>query len=677
MIAKILVVVENAEVFVAGILSSLTELPLPAETVDPADIVARLMADSEFLKSIAAAQATTHESRGLRALGSEEIQVLKEQHNAAEDWSRVWVGQAFNPHKVVGCYFSGDVALGTFKERIEIEPGVTIGSGVYNCDLKNVSIGDNAYVSNNTLIANYYVGPNAIVEGCGSVICTGKTAFGNGQRVSLGIEAGGRETAFFAELSVELAARIASFRKSRGIIEAYELAVEQYTRAATSRLGVIDARAVVKNTPKIFNTYIGSGAVIDSATSLENTSVLSNVAESTRVASGACVRDSLVQWGSIVETHALVQQSVLCESSGVDSHGKVTRSLIGSNTTVSCGECIHSLLGPFVGFHHQALLISAFWPEGKGNLGYGANVGSNHTSKAPDQEIWPGEGTFFGMGVNIKFPTDLTRSPYSIIATGISSLPQRCGMPFSLINVRAEHIQGVSPAYNEILPGWVLSDNIYAVLRNERKYAIRNKATRSQFSYEVFRPEVVDCMLSARTALQSVESKPDSETNILGAGHGLLGTVYTDKDIPALGKNFMKETARLEGIKAYTFYIRLYALRGLRLALRFCVKTNRDHSRVLESDFIGDPRYEHERKVLLSEFPGMSIPKMLFQLAQMSETMCKEIRVSKEKDDFRGTRIIPDYVLAHVPAAQDAFVVTAQRESEELKAEIEQMLKRF
>ncbi len=479
---------------------------------EPAEIVARLMRGSEFLKSLAAAQASNHENRGLRMLTTDEIKTLKDQHNAAEEWSRVWVGKEFNPHKVVGCYFSGEVELGVFKERIEIEPGVKIGSGVYNCDLKNVSVGDNAYVSNNTLIANYYIGPHAIVEGNGSIICTGNVSFGHGQRVSFGIEAGGRETAVFAELTVELAARIASFRSDRRILEEYERAVEKYMQAATSRIGVIESYAVVKNTPKIFNSYIGSGAIVDAATSVENTAVLSNVAEPARIASGACVRDSILQWGAVVETHAIVHHSVLCEYSGADSHAKVTRSLIGPNSVVSCGECISSLLGPFVGFHHQALLISAYWPDGKGNLGYGANVGSNHTSKAPDQEIWPGEGTFFGLGVDIKFPADFTKAPYSVVATGISTLPQRCAMPFSLITVRAEHFTGVSPAYNEILPGWVLSDNIFAVLRNERKYAIRNKATRSTFGYEVFRPEIVDLMVAARGALRGIAEKILSES---------------------------------------------------------------------------------------------------------------------------------------------------------------------
>src|SRR4051794_26114778 len=107
------------------------------ENLGPGELVARMVRRSEYLKHIAAAHATTRESRGLRMLTTDEIMMLKDQHNAAEEWSRVWVGKEFNPHKVVGCYFSGDVDLGVFKERIELERGVLIGSGVYNCDLKD------------------------------------------------------------------------------------------------------------------------------------------------------------------------------------------------------------------------------------------------------------------------------------------------------------------------------------------------------------------------------------------------------------------------------------------------------------------------------------------------------------------------------------------------------------
>src|SRR4051812_25496215 len=158
------------------------------EKISPAEAVRKAIRESAFLKGLAAARALTPQSRGLRPLGVDEIAVLKTQHNAAEDWSRVWVGQAFNPHKVVGCYFSGVVQLGVFREKVSLDGGIKIGSGVYNCDLNNVSVGDNAYLANTSLIANYIIGPRVVIQGCGRILCSGPTLFGDGQRISLGLE---------------------------------------------------------------------------------------------------------------------------------------------------------------------------------------------------------------------------------------------------------------------------------------------------------------------------------------------------------------------------------------------------------------------------------------------------------------------------------------------------------
>jgi hypothetical protein len=140
---------------------------------------------------------------------------------------------------------------------------------------------------------------------------------------------------------------------------------------------------------------------------------------------------------------------------------------------VAEGELTASLFGPFVGFHHQSLLIAALWPSGRGNVGYGANIGSNHTGKAPDQEVRPGEGTFFGLATSIKFPFNMAKSPYSIIASGVTCMPQKLEMPFSLINSPSENITGLSNSINEIIPAWMLTNCMYALLRNESKFKSR------------------------------------------------------------------------------------------------------------------------------------------------------------------------------------------------------------
>jgi hypothetical protein len=345
----------------------------------------------------------------------------------------------------------------------------------------------------------------------------------------------------------------------------------------------------------------------------------------------------------------------------VERHGKVTDSIIGANTGIAEGEVTACLVGPFVGFHHQSLLIAAFWPEGKGNVGYGANVGSNHTSKAPDQELWPGEGIFFGLGVNIKFPSDFTKAPYTIIATAVNALPQKVTLPFSLINSPAERIDGVSPAYNEIMPGWVLSDNIFTIRRNEGKYKKRNKARRAKIEFEVFRPEIVDMMLDARKRLMGVKEQKK---------------VYTDKDIKGIGKNYMMEESRTAGIEAYTFYIKYYALMGLKKQIeKSQVTSHKSQVKDILTKKTSDPRWEHERQILAQELPNNSAEDDLKLLISMQEKIAKDVQVSKEKDDVRGARIIDDYPQAHAPAAQDSFVKQTHQETAQLKKEIEALLK--
>ena len=71
-----------------------------------------------------------------------------------------------------------------------------------------------------------------------------------------------------------------------------------------------------------------------------------------------------------------LEQVILFEHSSVKDGAFVASSIVGPDSGISQGECHHSLLGPFVGFHHQSLLIATCWPLGRGNIGYGAMIGS-------------------------------------------------------------------------------------------------------------------------------------------------------------------------------------------------------------------------------------------------------------------------------------------------------------
>ena len=599
----------------------------------------------------------------VQSLTPELITQLEKNNNRCSDWKKIKICKNFDPKYVMDCIFEGLVVLGSFTGKAEVRKGIAVDAGLYNSRISNCYIGNNVLISDVKLLANYALKDNAVLLNNGIISCSEGATFGNGIEIPIAIETGGREVLLYADITIDEAARIASSRNNKDLLVEYAKKIDTFLKKVVSGFGIIERGALITNTPKIEASFIGPYAVIDNALMIKNTTILSNKEEKTEISDGAYVKNSIIQWVCEVTSGAIVDSSCLTEHSHVERHGKVTQSILGPNTGIAEGEVTASLVGPFVGFHHQSLLIAAFWPEGKGNVGYGANVGSNHTAKAPDQEIWPGEGAFFGLGVNIKFPSDFSSSPYTIIASGVAALPQKVEFPFSLINSPSSAYPGVSPAYNEIMPGWVLSDNIYTIKRNEGKYAKRNKAKRSHLVFEVFRPDVVDLMLDARKRLSS----PKSQKNC-----------YTSKDIRGLGKNYLLEKSRLNAIEAYTFYIKYYALLGLKRELTRLSEAkslNSESIKSLLSSQSKDARWEHERKILIQELKDKDTTECLRLLSQMQEKIAKDVQVSKEKDDLRGQRIIPDYADAHPEAAKDSFVKQIWEETRKMQQEIENLIK--
>ncbi len=618
-----------------------------------------MMTASDFLRFCTRCRESAHQSRlfgkSVRTLRPDEIASLEGRGNRCQDWNLVLVTHDFIPDNISHCAFSGNCVIGRIDgTEIEIEPGVALRSCLHNSTIISSEIGNGCLVSSASVISRALVCPGAAIINTGSIISGEDTSFGNGIEISVGIETGGREVLSFAELTLPLAIAVAMERYDAEFLSEYESFVRDYLEKCRLPFSVLQNNAIVKNTQQLRDCFIGQYARIDGAVLLENVTVLSSEDEPAEISHGAIVRNSCIQWGGHVTTHAIVESSLLLEHSHVERHGKSTHSIIGPNSGVAEGEITSSLVGPFVGFHHQALLIAALWPQGKGNVGYGANIGSNHTGKAPDQEIICGEGLFFGLGVNIKFPADYSDSPYSIIATGVNALPQRVEFPFSLINKPSITYPGLSSAHNEILPGWVLTHGIYAIMRNENKFRRRNLARRIALVFEVFRPEIIDRMVIARNRLKTVhETKP----------------VYVSGDLHGLGKNYLLERNRKAGIDAYDYYIEYYLLRSLFERIDRLVQLGEERFLPeIYSKETEDSDWEYVRKLLHDEGHAARNPiENLKRLAEMHERVARNIQLSKERDDGRGARIIPDYQYTHRAAKDDPFIIETW---EKMKSEI-------
>ena len=95
---------------------------------------------------------------------------------------------------------------------------------------------------------------------------------------------------------------------------------------------------------------------------------------------------------------------------------------------------------------------------------------------------------------------------------------------------------------------------------------------------------------------------------------------------------------------------------------------------VLLSEASQNPRWEHERTVLAKELPGKDVSELLWMLIESQEQVARDVQSSKEKDDHRGVRIIPDYASAHPEAIEDGFVKETWRITQELKLGVKKLL---
>lgn len=668
-------------------------------------------------------------------------ETLEAQGVTASDWERVIVPRLFgvaDARRMRNVQLIGDVRLGrllgeavvsrVFDEETESEFTEILPSGIVGTTLENVILGDHVFLQDNTKIRGYVIGAGAAVYDNGILSADPGTAFGLGFEIPVGPEVGGREVKPYPEIPFEGTVRLAIDR-TPAFQTAYEQAFGEYIEAARADYGYVGAGAQVSHVHRGLDLFVQDGGQVVSVPAVRNLVLLSGpadliaagthepspeleVSERTRILGAQEVTTAIFQQGSSAESGAVVKGveaghgALMLEHSHALEHGKVKDAVVAPNTGVGEGEATASLLGPFIGMHHQSIAIALIWHLGLGNVGALAAVGSNHTSRMPDQEFWPGEGLFFGLQTAVKFPGDFTRAPHSIIATAVDALPQKVEMPFSLIDTPHADLPGVSNAFNEIYPGWVLTENPFTPLRNEGKYADRDRAKRHRLGrgehrrrpFELLRPAVVNMILEARDRLRSVDSRQARISKVpKPAGEG-FETVryYTEREVPGLGKNIMTEPSREAGIKAYTFALQLYALKGLLAELEKLESGGRiDPEAVddlLSNEDMENVRWEHERRVLLGEFPvlrsalhnqrGLEWPSLveevstvLSDLPYLQDRQASLVANSRKKDDIRGGKTLAAYADAHPPAEEDKFVKKMAKEAKNVRLAVQRVVK--
>lgn len=630
----------------------------------------------------------------LRRLYPTEIETLQK-HCACtcHDWSQIFLllspttptqDQSQSLRRLVTRnHFEGTVVLGLQASSGDVEfqknPLAKLPVGIHNNALigPNAIVSTQSWVTHNTLIRDTLVFPGCVLAKCGSVTASKneKWLHKDAQiELTVGAESGGgrdllvRPEGDMIDVCQQLTGRKTSQAKK----------LPAMPSVAVPNLNVISKHCIVRDTPTLEGIYLEPHASIQAASFVANALLMENAC----LKNACTVSDVRLQWKAAITDSSNVSEALLMEEAHIGPNSLVASSVLGPDVHVSAGEVHCSVIGPNTNAHHQSLVISVLWPLGRGNVGYGANIGSNHTGRIPDQETSSGEGVFWGLSCVIKFPVDMTLAPYSIVAAGTTLAPQRVCMPFSLV------VASNTGGANSIIPGWVLASSPYTIARSEKKFANRRKAKRHLHytGWKIIRPETIAMCQWARKQLQSVpqESK----------------TYETDKAVAGIGSNVLSEKGRRSGIKAYTDCIQRFALGGL---LEWCMQqSGKMDSSALQREFVGpeqtstlskateatykqvewpllpwetsisDQLWQFQKNILLEEFPLKGsvnnwVSSLLQALVKLEKAYADKIYQCKQRDDQRGAKTVPGYAASHKAAEIDPVVTEAKARAKEVE----------
>lgn len=318
--------------------------------------------------------------RTLRQLEEKEIATLVVYGCSAEDWKNIWVADGFSPKFISNVHFSGKISLGTFNKIFDLPGGFRKHSGIYNCSLHNCDIADDVFIDKvDNYIANYSIGSATYIENVNLIMVDGVSSFGNGVRVPVMNEGGGREIPIFNQLSAPLAYILTLYRHRNALIQQLQTRIDTYADALKSDKGKIGENVRIVNCGSIKNVFVGDAATIEGASLLENGSINSNVHAPVLVGSGVKCNDFILSSGVSVTDSTLISRCFIGQGCIMGKHYSALDSLFFSNCQGLHGEATAIFAGPYTVSHHKSSLLIAGMFSFL-NAGSGSNQ-SNHMYK--------------------------------------------------------------------------------------------------------------------------------------------------------------------------------------------------------------------------------------------------------------------------------------------------------
>ena len=526
-----------------------------------------------------------------RKLSAHEIEVLVRNLNTSDDWNSVLVSDAFDPELVKNCKFFGLVRIGKLEALYLSFHDIRVSVGLYNSTIISCDFGDNVVVDNVNYMTHYIVGNEVIIVNVNELAVSDHSKFGNGiikdgedesVRIWLEIcnENAGRRVVPFNGMLPGDAYLWSRYRDDEVLMDKFKGFTQTQFDNHRGYYGKIGDRTVIKNSKIIKDVWIGSDAYIKGANKLKNLTINSSPEQKSQIGEGVELVNGIIDHGCRVFYGVKAVRFILASNSQLKYGARLINSYLGNNSTISCCEVLNSLIFPAHEQHHNNSFLCAALIMGQSNIAAGATLGSNHNSRAADGELIAARGFWPGLCVSLKHNSKF--ASFSLVAKGDYSYELNIPIPFSLIS------NDVSRNRLVVVPAFWFMYNMYALARNEVKYADRDKRIEKTqlIEYDFLAPDSVNEIFDAielfkkftgvALSRQNREERSDKEMYV--AGEKLLeerSEMINELEIIAEGfENSRRRTELEKVLPAYHIFKELINYYGIAELVGFAVENN-------------------------------------------------------------------------------------------------------
>ena len=521
-----------------------------------------------------------------RHLRAHEVEQLVKNGNSSENWDDVLVTDEFDADPIRNSEFFGLVRIGILRDVVLEHHDLQVPGGITNSRIVACDIGDDVAIHNVRYIAHCIIGNRCILVNIDEIHTTNHAKFGNGiikegeeedVRVWLDLmnETGCRSVMPFDGMIPADAYMWAKYRDDTLLQKKLKEITQNSFDNRRGFYGTIGDQCVIKNSRTLKDVKIGSYCYIKGANKLKNLTINSSRTEPTQIGEGVEMVNGIVGFGCHIFYGSKAVRFIMGDNSNLKYGARLLNSFMGDNSTVSCCEMLNNLIFPAHEQHHNNSFLIASLVMGQSNLAAGATIGSNHNSRANDNEVQAGRGFWPGLCTSIKHSCRF--ASFVLLAKAAYPAEMDIPLPFALLN------DNPSKGQLELMPAFWWLHNMYALARNTWKFNTRDKRVNKvqNIEFDSLAPDTIEEIFKGRYLLEvwtgkaalrqqgeSVENKDDGQLAELGR-QLLSGSEDKVSALEVLGENMEKSKRKtvilgvFNSYRAYGEMLHYYSVKNL------------------------------------------------------------------------------------------------------------------